>query len=108
MNVSHRIAVAGLAASMLLLSGPAFAQTPLVACESQKSLEQTLNSDGGIMPDNCRSISVAKLASDGRELCLIDLSQPDGGIISNLRDVAAPDKWWVRCNELADLAAASQ
>jgi len=94
------------AACLLLLSGPAFAQSPLIACESQQSLEQALTSDGGIMPDDCRPISVDRLTSDGRDLCLIDLSQSDGGFISDLRDVAAPEQWWVACSELAGLAVA--
>ena len=97
--------LSGLAAGIFLISGPALAETTLVACESQQSIEQALTSDGGIMPDDCRPISVARLTSDGRDLCLLDLSQSDADFISSLRDVAAPDQWWVLCDELAELAA---
>jgi hypothetical protein len=90
-------------ACLALMSGPALAQSSLTACESQQSLEQSLQSDGGIRPDDCRPISVARLSSEGRELCLIDLSQPDSGIIASLRDVAAPDQWWVLCSDLVDV-----
>ena len=107
MITSWKTIFSSLAASMLLVSGPSFAQTPLMACESQQSLEQALTSEGGIMPDDCRSISVARLANNGRELCLMDLSQPEGGIISNLRDAASTDQWWVACRELANLAASA-
>lgn len=96
-----RPAFVSLAAFLAVLSGPAFAQTTLTACESQQSLEQALASNGGIMPDDCRPISVTRLTGDGRELCLIDLSQSDGGLIDSLRDVAAPDQWWVACSALA-------
>lgn len=95
-------------AGFIVLSGMAIAQTSSVACESQQSLEQTLTSDGAIMPDDCRPISVERLTSDGRDLCLLDLSESGGGIISDLRDAAAPAQWWVACDELGQLAASQQ
>ncbi len=88
-----------------VLSDPGLAQATLTACESQQSLEQAVTSDGSIMPDDCRPISAARLTSDGRELCLIDLSQSDGGLIDSLQYVASPDQWWVACSELERLAA---
>lgn len=106
MRALPKTPLAGVAACVALLSGPAFAQSSLMACESQQSLEQSLQSDGGIMPDDYRPISVARLSTEGQELCLIDLSQSDGGIISSLRDVAAPDQWWVLCSDRAGVGAA--
>ncbi len=94
--------------TFVLLSGMAFAQTSHLACETQQSLEQALTSDGDIMPDDCRTISVDRLSSDGRDLCLVDLSEADGGLISDLRDVAAPAKWWFGCDELMELVAPPQ
>ncbi|MFU8863877.1 MAG: hypothetical protein ACNA7O_08170 [Rhodobacterales bacterium] len=94
-----------LSATLMFLSGMATAQTSQVACESQQSLEQTLTSDGAIMPDDCRTISIERLTSDGRDLCLVDLSESGGGIISDLRDVAAPAEWWFACDELEQLTA---
>lgn len=84
------------------------AQTSHVACEPQQSLEQALTSDGDIMPDDCRTISVERLSRDGRDLCLVDLSEADGGLISDLREVAVPAKWWFGCDELMELAAPPQ
>ncbi len=94
--------------SMILCAGfmgtPALAQTSIPLCESQHSLEQVLESDGTILPDDCREASIARLESDGRALCLIDLSQPEGGLIDDLRDVAAAQQWWAECAALAEQA----
>ncbi len=89
----------------LTLAPPLAAQSPVTACESQQSLEQALTSDGEIMPDDCRAISVARLSSDGQELCLLDLSSGDASLIGSLRDAAAPDQWWMLC---ADLTASAR
>ena len=97
-----------MAAFMVSLSGPVLAQAPLIACENQQSLEQALTSDGDIMPDDCRPIRIEKLTSAGRELCLIDLSRSDDGLISSLRDATSPDQWWVACAELQGVAASGQ
>lgn len=97
-------AFGSLAGIMVCISGMAFAQSPPIACENQQSLEQALASDGGIMPDDCRPISIERLNSDGRDLCLVDLSQPDDGLIGSLREAAAPVEWWVTCEALSRLA----
>lgn len=95
--------------SLLLCAGfmgnPALAQTSMAACESQQSLEQVLESDGSILPDDCRQISIAQLESGGRTLCLIDLSQQNGGLVDDLRGVAATQEWWVDCTALAGQAS---
>ncbi len=90
---------AGLAAT------PGFAQSPMVICESQQSLEQTLDSDGSILPDDCRSASIAQLDTNERTLCLIDLSEQEGGLMDDLRNVATAQEWWVECSELVDHAS---
>ncbi|WP_019956605.1 hypothetical protein [Yoonia vestfoldensis] len=97
MTITPRIA---LAAITLALSTPAGAQTPVIACQSQQSLEQALTSNGEIMPDDCRPISIARLSNDGQDLCLLDLSRDDSSLIDTLRDAAAPDQWWMLCADL--------
>jgi hypothetical protein len=96
---------AALTAITLALSAPVVAQTPLVACQSQQSLEQALISDGEIMPDDCRPVSIARLSSDGQELCLLDLSSDDSSLLDSLRDAAAPDQWWTLCSDLTASAS---
>lgn len=111
-----RLTKPALLASFLLplamLSAPSLAQTaadgPLTACPTQGDLEQTLDSDGAIVPDACTTIEVNSLRSDNGELCLIDFGL-DQGFIGRLRDAAFPTQWWVKCDALsAQLTAASE
>lgn len=101
-SVHSLIFCAGLAATAGL------AQSPMVICESQQSLEQTLGSDGSILPDDCRDATIAQLDSNGRALCLIDLSQQEGSLLDDLRDVATAQEWWVECTALLDHAVPDQ
>ncbi|WP_417308433.1 hypothetical protein [Devosia sp.] len=93
-----------IALPLAMHAAPSVAQTmtdgPLTACPSQGELEQTLNSDGTIVPDACTTLEVNSLRSDNGELCLIDFSM-DEGVIGTLRDAAFPSQWWVKCDELA-------
>ncbi|ARU01579.1 hypothetical protein [Yoonia vestfoldensis] len=97
MITAPRLALTLVSATLAL---PLAAQTPVTACQSQQSLEQALTSQGEIMPDDCRAVSLARLSSDGQDLCLLDLSRDDGTLIGSLRDAAAPDQWWMLCEEL--------
>lgn len=101
MIVSTRISLKSIAA-YTLMSMPVAAQTPALACGSQQSLEQALMSSGEIVPDDCRPVRLSRLTSEGRDLCLLDLSQTDDGLIGSLRDVATQEQWWLDCNDLAD------
>ena len=93
-----------LAMPLALHTLPAGAQTPaaadgIVACPSQSELEQSINSAGSITPDDCTTLQLNALTSDGPALCLIDFGL-DQGFIGRLRDAAFPTQWWVRCDAL--------
>ena len=70
------------------------------ACQSQQDLEQILNSDGQLMPDGCRNISVTPVRSENGTLCVVDFSEAGQGVLEGLRDAAMPDQWWVQCDRL--------
>ena len=72
----------------------------MLACPSQSELEQSINSDGAITPDDCTTLQVNSLRSDSGDLCLIEFGQ-DEGLIGSLRDAAFPSQWWVSCDALA-------
>lgn len=91
----------GLAAAALAVAlGPAVAQEPVAVCQEQSELEQVLGSGGDIKPDSCRGLTVSMLEQDGDRLCLLDFSETDGGFISQLREAAVVEAWWVRCEDL--------
>ncbi|MFC7703654.1 hypothetical protein ACFQXB_05540 [Plastorhodobacter daqingensis] len=104
MKIPYHRASAGIALGAALIAAPVLAQETAMACESQQSLQQVLESNGSIQPDDCRPIGIAQLEASGRSLCLIDLSQQDGGLIDDLRGVAAAQEWWLDCSELTRLA----
>ena len=72
----------------------------MVACPSQSALEQSINSQGAISPDECTTLQVNTLTSDSDSLCLIDFGT-DQGFLGRLRDAAFPTQWWVSCDQLA-------
>jgi hypothetical protein len=78
----------------------AHAQESLIACERQQELEQVLSSEGRIMPDGCRNISVTALVSDDQRLCLLDLSSDGEDLLDQLREAAISEQWWVQCEQL--------
>ncbi|MFN4088040.1 MAG: hypothetical protein ACK4QW_03210 [Alphaproteobacteria bacterium] len=82
------------------LAIPAAAQETLTGCESQQSLEQVLSSDGALMPDDCRTLTVTAVDTDRGRLCVVDLSSGRDGVLQQLRDVAVAEQWWVRCDAL--------
>lgn len=86
---------------ILFWSAPAYAQHTIPACQSQQELEQVLASDGNIMPQGCRSVTISSLESEGQRLCLLDLSTVGDGVLEQLRDAAVNQQWWVRCEDLS-------
>lgn len=78
----------------------ATAQEAVIACQSQQELEQVIASDGRILPDGCRNVSITPLDNGGERLCLMDFAGDDDGIVSQLREVAVNEAWWVRCADL--------
>lgn len=86
-------------------TAPAHAQivagNQVFACTSQQELEQTIQSDGSIVPDGCRSLSVSSLRSDGEELCLLDFDAGEEDLLGQLQEAALPSEWWVECDALA-------
>jgi len=107
MNLRSVVLIAALAAGTLgTATTPSFAQQSLQACSTQQELEQTLGSNGSIVPDGCRTIAIGSLVSGANRLCRIDLSSGDQGILSRLQDAAVPTEYWVRCDELAAAATA--
>lgn len=101
----HFLLVLGAATLALCAVSPSVAQTAAtidddpIACPSQQELEQAVGSAGEIRPDECTTIEISKLSSDGMDLCLIDFGI-DEGFLGRLRDVAMPSQWWVRCDDL--------
>ena len=94
-------ATAALALSVAV-AAPATAQEAFPARQSQQSLEQIIASDGRLMPDDCRRLTVTAVRGDRGRLCVIDFSQAGGGVLDRLREAALPAQWWVRCDRLAD------
>lgn len=74
-------------------------QNSMVACPSQSALEQSINSQGAISPDECTTLQVNSLTTDSGSVCLIDFGT-DQGFLGRLRDAAFPTQWWVSCDQL--------
>lgn len=107
MSLTKPILLLAFALPLALHAPASLAQSPseaggIVACPDQNGLEQSINSAGSIMPEECTTLQLNSLTSDNGDLCLIDFSL-DEGFIGQLRDAAFPSQWWVRC---ADLTAA--
>ena len=99
------VTLAAAMAATLVLPSLAGAQSPeggFVACTNQQALEQVLETEGELMPEDCRAGDVATLESNGRRLCAIDLSAAGGNVIETLRDAATPTQWWIECDALTE------
>ena len=94
------IRATALGAAAVLFAFPAFSQETFPACESQRALQQLLDSDGSFVPDECRNLSISVVEQDDRRLCVIDFSGAGDGVLQTLRDAALPEQWWVRCDRL--------
>lgn len=106
MRISPTAVLIALALPLSMLSTASFAQSTspakpgVTACPTQSDLEQSINSDGSITPDDCTTLQVNSLTADsGAELCLIDFDV-EKGIIGQIRDAAFPTQWWVKCDDL--------
>jgi hypothetical protein len=92
-------------AAAAVAAGPAYGQvatdSQVFACTSQQELEQTMQSDGSIVPDGCRTVSVNTLSSEGQELCLLNFDAGEEDILGQLQEAALPSEWWVECDALA-------
>ena len=94
-----------LGCALILAANTAMGQETVTACPSQQGLEQVIGSNGQITPDDCRQVRISSLESDGERLCLVDLSGEDDGLVDQLREAATTERWWMRCEDLARLAA---
>jgi hypothetical protein len=100
------IGVFALACCAGLAGGAALAQgtgNGFVACSSQTALEQYLDSNGDLMPDECRAVSFTVLESGGRQLCVADISSGGNSLLGGLADAAVPTEWWTSCQDAAAL-----
>jgi hypothetical protein len=84
-------------------TSPALAQTVPTACESQRSLEQVIQSEGELMPDDCRRLSITSIPTEVARLCQLNFQTPsDPGVLDRLTEATAPTQWWVECARLAE------
>lgn len=98
---------AGAGAALLLFLSPLAATADMsgvAVCEDQQGLEQVIGSNGDIMPDGCRRLTISVLEDGGERLCLLDFSSREEGFVDQLRDAAFSDRWWVRCDALGSAA----
>ncbi|GHA31190.1 hypothetical protein GCM10007989_28920 [Devosia pacifica] len=72
----------------------------IYACTSQQDLQQTIESDGSIVPDSCRTVNISTLTNDSGQLCLVEFGDSGGGIISQVQDFAGPQQLWFICEDL--------
>ena len=87
----------------MLLLGTAVvgAEEAVMACQEQAQLEQVRASDGDILPEGCRDVSVSVLENGGDRLCLLDFTGAGDGLIDQLREAAVTERWRVDCRDLA-------
>ncbi len=96
--LSRQCLALGFALSAL---APAAAQdTTLTACESQQEMEQVIQSDGDLMPDGCRTLTITSIEADTGELCVLDFEAADPGVLDALQEEVTTTRWWVDCAEL--------
>jgi hypothetical protein len=81
-------------------TAPALAQVSFPACESQQEIEQIIQSQGELMPDGCRTITIIPVDSPAGQLCVIDIGEDDPGVIGEIAEAAVPTDWWVACADI--------
>ena len=89
-----------LAALALGVTSPALGQMSVPACPSQQEIEQVLQSQGRLMPDGCRTITITTVRTPAGELCVLDLGEEDPGIVGAITEAAVPTQWWVACADI--------
>ena len=82
--------------------GPATAQLQTQACESQQSLEQLMETKGSLTPDDCRPVTITQIERDAGDLCVIDFSGAENGVVEDLLAVTRTEQWWIACEGLSD------
>jgi pyrimidine operon attenuation protein/uracil phosphoribosyltransferase len=82
---------------------PVAAQVQTQVCESQQSMEQVMETEGALAPDDCRPATITRLQRDTGDICVIDVSGADSGVVDELLAVARTDQWWIACEDLAEV-----
>jgi len=93
----------GLAVTFLFHgAGSALAADPLQVriCPSRDKVENILQSDGKLMPDGCRTVTVTRVQSPAGSICSIDFGQDSQGILGTVRDAVTTTQWWTACSNL--------
>jgi hypothetical protein len=89
---------------VVIAVNPAFAQADrsFPACETQQQIEQVLGSKGQYVPSDCRRLTITKIQSTGKDVCILDFETAgDRTFLDRLRNAAVPTKWWVECTKLS-------
>jgi hypothetical protein len=81
-------------------ASPALAQVSFPACESQQEMEQIIQSQGELMPDGCRTITITRVDSPAGQLCVIDIAEDDPSVLGGIAEAAVPTDWWVACADI--------
>ena len=77
-------------------------ETSLTACESQQEMEQVIQSNGDLMPDGCRTLTITSVEAEAGELCVLNFEATDPGLLDSLQEEVTTTQWWVDCAELTD------
>ncbi len=93
-------ACAACAVAWIASPSPASAQDAVVACHTQQQIEQLVRDKGQIMPDGCRNIRIRTVNQPTGDLCVLDISQTNGGITGAIVAATTDTDWWVRCRDL--------
>ncbi|WP_434620950.1 hypothetical protein [Azospirillum sp. B2RO_4] len=96
---------AGAACALAWIAAPSPAsaqasQDAVVACHTQQQIEQLVRDNGQIMPDGCRNIRIRTVNRPTGDLCVLDISQTNGGITGAIVEATTDTQWWVRCRDL--------
>ncbi len=63
-------------------------------------MEQVIQSDGDLMPDGCRTLTITSMDADAGELCVLNFEAADPGLLDSLQEEVTTTQWWVDCAEL--------
>jgi hypothetical protein len=94
------IRLTALCIAVVLFSSPAMADGDLTLCRSQQSIEQVMETDGQLDPDDCRPARITRLDSDAGPVCVLNLSDGGGTFLGDLREMAETGEWWLPCDAL--------
>ncbi len=81
-------------------TAPAPAQESFPACESQRELEQVIQSGGELMPEGCRIVTITPVDTPAGELCALEFEEEEPGIVGAIAEAAVPTRWWVACADI--------